>query len=58
MTSQGVDGTVDKAGRIWPDSNQRANIPKIVESQVKTLLFKQRCNQGSFPVARDTALRQ
>ena len=23
MTSQGVDGTVDKAGRILPDSNQR-----------------------------------
>ena len=23
MTSQGVDGTVDKDGRIWPDSNQR-----------------------------------
>jgi len=23
MTSQGVDGTVDKGGRIWPDSNQR-----------------------------------
>ena len=28
MTSQGVDGTVDKAGRILPDSNQRVkNIP-------------------------------
>ena len=25
MTSQGVDGTVDKAGRILPDSNQRVN---------------------------------
>ena len=23
MTSQGVEGTVDKAGRILPDSNQR-----------------------------------
>ena len=23
MTSQGVDGTLDKAGRILPDSNQR-----------------------------------
>ena len=25
MTSQGIDGTVDKAGRILPDSNQRVN---------------------------------
>ena len=39
MTSQGVDGTVDKAGRILPDSNQRVKktmgkpscvIPKVI----------------------------
>ena len=32
MTSQGVDGTVDKGGRIWPDSNQRVKSSNFAES--------------------------
>ena len=31
MTSQGVDWTVDKAGRILPDSNQRVKSHAVQE---------------------------
>ena len=37
MTSQGVDGTVDKAGRILPDSNQRVKAPFLKGAEIENL---------------------
>ena len=43
MTSQGVDWTVDKAGRILPDSNQRVK-SHAVQEKISAKLVNSKVN--------------